>query len=100
MYDAIKLLDKLPRFSIEVQKLIQYHHELPESKGFPRGLRSMAIPQLSCIFILATQFAHELIMRGFDKNTINEIIDEFETRFDNGNFKKPLVAFIDKFRNL
>lgn len=99
MLEAIKLLEKLPKCSGEVQKLIQYHHELPESKGFPRGLSASVIPQLSCLFIIAVQFAHELIIRGIDNNTINGIVEEFESKFDYGNFKNSLNVFMAKFKN-
>lgn len=97
MFDSVEILEKMPDFPEDSRSAIINHHEHSGSKGFPRGLSSQRLTPFECVFILSQKFAHEIILRGVEEDTIKEIVHQFAESFDEGNFKKPLKYFLEIF---
>ena len=93
VFKSVEMLKDLPKFNEDAHKAVVHHHERPDGLGFPRGLTSSQIPPLCCVFIIASQFSHELIMKGSERQQIQEIIDGFEKLYCRGNFDKPFYEF-------
>jgi len=97
VFKSVEMLQDLPKFNEDAHKAIINHHERPNGKGFPRGLMAAQIPPLCCVFILASQFAHELIVRGSSRDKIQSIINDFEKIYSHGNFDRPFYEFKKMF---
>lgn len=85
---AAKLLDKLPGMNSDAHKIILDHHERPDGKGFPLGLSATNIPPLSCVFILSHEIVDFLIENQFKTQSLATKIQEMESTWDTGNFKR------------
>jgi response regulator RpfG family c-di-GMP phosphodiesterase len=83
----------------DVDTIIAQHHEKPDQSGFPRGIGSLNIAPLSCLFILASNFCDILINKPgvLSKESLEDIKNEFSQKYDKGNFKKSLNAFLKVF---
>lgn len=77
----------------DIDNIILNHHELPDGKGYPRGLSSMQISPISCIFILAEKISISMIRNGVRYVSQEEFIDSLEI-YNHGNFKKPLAGLL------
>jgi len=98
--DSVKMIsDAESNFSEDTRKMIQNHHELPDGSGFPRGLNSTNVAPLEALFILATNFAHSLIMTK-DVDQINIIAQDYNEKYNKGNYKKPYQGFLKTFIKL
>ncbi len=53
--------------------ILEQHHELPSGKGFPHGWSSIKLTTLSCIFIIAHNFARQLQMMNQAGSNIDKI---------------------------
>jgi len=94
---AAQLVSQGESIFSDVESIILQHHEKPDQSGFPRGLGALSISPLSCIFILASEFAYEVYGKQsaqVDKELIKE---RFKEKYNSGNFKKPLQAFLSSF---
>ena len=95
--DAANLINAGENIFPDVDTIIIQHHEQPDGSGFPKGLGSLSISPLSCLFIIASDYVEELTNLEMNKKDLDEIKKEFEVKYSKGNFKKPLAAFLKCF---
>ncbi len=74
----------------DVDQIVAQHHERADGTGFPRGLMSKQISQLSALFIIA----HEIIDFVEQNPTlpVEEYYKRNEAILNTGNFKKIMIA--------
>ena len=89
-FAAVELLKKLNPIPPDVEKIIISHHERPDGSGFPRGSDWKKIFPLAAIFIIAEDFANCVYEGGDDQDYIGDILDEFDQKYNKGNFKKAM----------
>jgi HD-GYP domain-containing protein (c-di-GMP phosphodiesterase class II) len=94
---AAKIISEGESVFTDVESIIIQHHEKPDQSGFPRGLGSLSISPLSCIFIIASEFAYEVYGKKPSDIDMAAIKEKFNEQFSSGNFKKPLQAFLAAF---
>jgi response regulator RpfG family c-di-GMP phosphodiesterase len=94
---AAKIISEGESVFTDVESIIIQHHEKPDQSGFPRGLGSLSISPLSCIFIIASEFAYEVYGKNPSDIDMAAIKEKFNEQFSSGNFKKPLQAFLAAF---
>lgn len=95
--EAAKIISEGENIFADVDTIVMQHHEQPDQSGFPRGLGALSISPLSCIFILASEFAEEIYGKSAADIDMEEIKARFQEKFNKGNFKKPLEAFLKVF---
>lgn len=95
--EAAKIISEGENIFADVDTIVIQHHEQPDQSGFPRGLGALSISPLSCIFILASEFAEEIYGKSASSIDMEEIKQRFQEKFNKGNFKKPLEAFLKVF---
>lgn len=71
----------------EAKKIIEEHHELPNGKGYPRGLNAQQISALSALFILSHEITNCLFRNDYNKNILGQMIKNMEREYSQGNFK-------------
>ena len=81
----------------DVDSIIMQHHELPDQSGFPKGLGALSISPLSCVFIIASEFTERIYGQNPDDIDMESIKTDFKNKYNRGNFKKPLEAFLKVF---
>ncbi|MBF0297974.1 MAG: HD domain-containing protein [Oligoflexia bacterium] len=91
------IVDQEKNMLSDVNEIILTHHELPDGSGFPRGLSSLKISQLSCIFIIAEDFVNNIYFNKFNTELIKKIAVEFKEKYSKGNFRRPLEGFLKSF---
>ncbi len=95
--EAAKMVSEGENIFADVDTIVMQHHELPDQSGFPRGLGALSILPLSCIFIMASELAEHIYGKSANDVDMDAIKSEFQERFNKGNFKKPLEAFLKVF---
>ncbi len=95
--EAAKLISQGENIFADVDTIVLQHHELPDQSGFPRGLGPLSISPLSCIFILASEFAEKVYGKSPASISVDHIKEEFKRDYNKGNFKKPLEALLKVF---
>lgn len=78
--------------------IIEQHHELPSGDGFPNGWSSIKLTTLSCVFILAHNFALKLLSIEITQSNINKICAVFYQAYNIGNFKEPAKVLVKQLR--
>ena len=86
-------MDEVDTFSSDCRNIIMEHHELPDSKGFPRGINQIKINPLSCIMIISNQYARKILLEGSSKESIDRVKEDIKENFNKGNFRKPNEGF-------
>jgi len=81
----------------DVDVIVSQHHERPDGNGYPRGLAPNSVSPLSCIFIIAEDYALKIIGKKENEINFKAIKEEFEVKYKKGNFRKPLEGFIKGF---
>jgi HD-GYP domain-containing protein (c-di-GMP phosphodiesterase class II) len=81
----------------DVDTIVLQHHEKPDGSGYPRKLGSLSVSPLSAIFIIAEDFVSRIYGKSKNEVDIDPIKKEFEEKYNKGNYKKPLKAFLDAF---
>jgi len=94
---AAELLVSGEHIFADVDTIVVQHHELPNQSGFPRGLGALSISPLSCIFIIASEFVEEVYGKDSSAIDLESIKVKMSDKFNHGNFKKPLSAFLKVF---
>ncbi len=94
---AAELLVSGEHIFADVDSIVVQHHELPDQSGFPRGLGALSISPLSCIFIIASEFVEEVYGKDSSTIDIESVKVKLSDKFNHGNFKKPLNAFLKVF---
>ncbi|MBF0298116.1 MAG: HD domain-containing protein [Oligoflexia bacterium] len=96
------LLEQLKDIPPDAATLVLHHHETPDGQGYPKGLDATQIPQICCLFIIAENIVNKLYglnsKLGDDK--VREIVQDFNYRYNRGNFKRPLEGFIKIIEDL
>jgi response regulator RpfG family c-di-GMP phosphodiesterase len=95
---TIELLEKVDDFAADSRTIIMEHHERPTGKGFPRGINHLKIAPLSCVFIIAHQFAHRLLTEPLNTETFQDINVELKEMYGKGNFRKAYQGFVKAFK--
>lgn len=78
----------------ETLTIIELHHELPDGKGFPRGITATRFNHLTCIFIISQRFIEELFEEEFNFDKRMDIIERLQKKFDAKSFEKTMNALI------
>ncbi|TNF28215.1 MAG: HD domain-containing protein, partial [Deltaproteobacteria bacterium] len=94
---AASLINAGENIFSDVDTIIIQHHENPEGTGYPRKLGSLSIAPLSATFIIAEDFVSRIFGKSKDEIDVNSIKKEFEIKYNKGNYKKPLKAFLEAF---
>ncbi len=84
----------------DVDFILSEHHEHPSGDGFPKGLNSSGLTTISCIFILASNFASRLAQTSGSQVSHKEIIGSMKRIYSTGNFKDPLKALEKAFKRV
>lgn len=90
-----EMISRCPDIPPDVDSIIAQHHEDVTGDGFPRKLSHLRISPLACVFIIAHSFVNELYKCNFDHNQIPEILAKLKNKYSKGNFKEPMVRFMD-----
>jgi HD-GYP domain-containing protein (c-di-GMP phosphodiesterase class II) len=94
--NASNLLDNsFSSVPFEVNTLVEQHHEIPNGKGFPGGLKWDKISPLSALFIVTNDFVHYILEDDFPMMDDYRLIAE--KRFNVSIFKK-IVAKLSKLK--
>ncbi|MGZ3787197.1 MAG: HD domain-containing phosphohydrolase [Bacteriovorax sp.] len=82
----------------DVDFILSEQHEHPSGDGFPKGLNSSGLTTISCIFILASNFASRMAQGPGEHNSYKEILASMKRIYNTGNFKDPLKALEKGFK--
>lgn len=97
----LTILDKVEELEVvsnDISQLITFHHERPDGTGFPKQQTRRNFSPLICIFIMSHEFAHRLLTKPLTRETLEELLADFEENYSKGVFKRPYDAFIETFR--
>lgn len=86
--DMVRSFKEIPA---DVDVIVQQHHERPNGSGFPRGLSHNYIAPLGAVFIVAHDMA-QYILEERENFNLAHFVDEKKPFFNQGNFKKVIVA--------
>lgn len=78
----------------EVIRMVQEHHELPDGTGYPKGMKSDQISDLSAVFIVIHEFV-EIFFDARRKSDLKREWQELQKTFDFPRFK-PVYELIAK----
>lgn len=84
----------------DVEKIILYHHELPDQSGFPGKYDAYSLPPNICLFILAQEFVNTIVYNDFTDSAWDELNHKFSDFYNKGNFQKPLQGFVKVFKKI
>ncbi len=93
--DGLKMLENYKDLPSDVLNIISLHHEIPGGNGYPRQVPPQAISPLACIFIFASDFAHNIITKGVGPKSCKEIKDHLTQNYSIGYFKNILKVCLD-----
>jgi len=100
VFKSVELLGEDSSFEEDTRKMILSHHEQPDGSGFPRRLTASQITPLEALFVLAVNFAHVLYSHEGKDEEVAVIVQDFNEKFNKGNFKKPYQGFLQAFVNI
>lgn len=87
---AVELLRQMDLSEVDAIKIISDHHERPRGDGYPRGINSKYLGQLTSIFIVCHDVATKLFhAKKIDRDTMINILQDFESEFSVDNFILP-----------
>ncbi len=93
--EASQMIRRHKSIPPDTDKILLEHHELPDGKGFPRGLPAMQISPLGSVFIFAhavsTILLHEPDPKKWTMGALREGLAG--DRWSGGHFKKVWQAF-------
>jgi len=96
---AVEILDDLEGMDQDVKDLVMQHHERPQGKGYPWGLKDNELNPLSNLFIICHEYSHRIMTGGLNLDTIKAIDKDFRELFSSGNYAKPYDAFLKVFKS-
>ena len=82
----------------DVDFILNEHHEHPTGDGFPKGLNSLSLTTISCLFILSSNFVSRIARTKETSFTYKEIVGNMKRIFDTGNFKDPVAGLVKSFK--
>ena len=97
--DAVKIMTSNSFFaSSEILEIVKLHHEGPEGKGYPAGIRFGGMKILPAIFIVSNYFVECLLSEDkslfenpqMAKTKINKTLDDAKQIYKRGNFLKAV----------
>ena len=94
---AADLLLDFPNIPSEVQSIVRQHHENPEGTGFPNKLNAAKIDRMTCAFIIAHDFVNQMEKVNFEADQVSKITDYLVKRYQTGEFKSCLNAFMKTY---
>ena len=94
MAEKIRSLKNLPP---DIDTMVLSHHERPDGSGFPRKLNAMNTAPLSCILILSEAMADKIYTSKNIKVDLFNILNQMQTTFSTGNYKRPLAGLLELF---
>jgi hypothetical protein len=71
----------------DVDRIIAHHHEKPDGTGFPHKKTWKSIFPVAAVFIVAHDLSVCLYQGGLQLEFLEDILDEFDQKYDKGNFK-------------
>jgi HD-GYP domain-containing protein (c-di-GMP phosphodiesterase class II) len=74
----------------DTDALVYQHHESPDGKGFPQGLRADKMSPLSALFMVATDFSFYFLKD--EEPTMADFLLKCHSRYDYVNFRKVIKA--------
>lgn len=86
--DVVRSFKEIPA---DVDLIVQQHHERPNGSGFPRGLAHNYIAPLGAVFIVAHDLT-QAILEQRDDFRLEDFVDDKKPLYNQGNFKKVMVA--------
>lgn len=86
--DVVRSFKEIPA---DVDLIVQQHHERPNGAGFPRGLANNYIAPLSAVFIVSHELTQAILTQK-EAFSLADFIDDKKPSFNQGNFKKVMVA--------
>jgi HD-GYP domain-containing protein (c-di-GMP phosphodiesterase class II) len=90
---AAELVRRMSEIPADVDMIIQQHHEMPNGKGFPKGLTANYISPLSTVFIIAHDMVREIMKtkegHAFD---LGRYLVQAQDTFQHSNFRRILIA--------
>lgn len=98
---SMKILDELDDagdIANNIRNLVLNHHERPNGKGFPRHLTGDQFSVLSCIYILAHEFSHHMLVKRPTTESMEKLVANLKKDFSTYKFEKPFVAFRKVFK--
>ena len=95
---AVEILDHLEGMDQDIKDIVMQHHERPQGKGFPWGLKDNELNPLSNLYIICHEYAHRIITGGLNLANMKKIDRDFREMFSSGNYAKPYKAFLEVFR--
>jgi len=96
---AVEILDHLEGMDQDIKDIVMQHHERPNGKGFPWGLKDNELNPLSNLYIICHEYAHRIITGGLNLANMKKIDKDFREMFSSGNYAKPYKAFLEVFRS-
>ena len=75
------------KISIEVLKIIELHHEVPNEDGYPRGVGPQAIPLLASLVIVSELFCFKILNLTYKLENKEEIVNDLNYQFSKGIFR-------------
>ena len=80
-------LNEIAGIPQDVDRIILMHHEKPDGSGFPHKKTWKTIFPVAAVFILAHDFANCLYAGGLQLEFLEDILADFDEKYDKGNFK-------------
>jgi response regulator RpfG family c-di-GMP phosphodiesterase len=88
------LLEEVSHEYPQVDIIVEQHHERPDGSGFPRKLTYSKLNPLSCLFIVAHDFANRLYGVDFQNDLVPGILEEMKPLYTRGHFLKVVDSLI------
>ena len=100
MIDSNNIVNRMKDIPIDCKDIVLEHHEKPKKMGFPNNKDEHSIGPLSCIFIIAQELAHYILIREkTNSEEFQRFIFKLKTDYSKGNFKDQISA-LDKVFHL
>jgi|GEM_PF-3334609 len=97
IFDSIEFVKKIPNLPNNVDQIILEHHERPNGKGYPHGLDSFSIHQLSAIFIVAEEFVHHYFRMDEGVKAKDKILASMSLEYSKGHYKTAMRELLRIF---
>lgn len=87
-FEAQNIVSALSFTPPDVEMIILGHHERPDGKGFPKGLRAEQIPLIACLFIVVEDFVTRYYSSNKGEFALEECLEQIRPLYCETNFKK------------
>lgn len=100
MQDAAHLLESIPEFDSLTRELVLSHHERPRGDGFPRGKNITTLHDLSFVFMLSCQFAHDIIQNALSNRELTLLAQNYAYEYTGPRFEPIYQGFVSAFQRI